>query len=31
MLRPKYGFTKSIVKREEKHTFLIPRWLQNRA
>ena len=31
MLRPKYGFTKSIGKRKEKHTFLIPRWLQNAA
>ena len=31
MLRPKYGFTKSIGKRKEKHTFLIPRWLRNAA
>ena len=31
MLRPKYGFTKSIGKPKEKHTFLIPRWLQNAA
>jgi hypothetical protein len=31
MLRPKYGFSKSIGKRNEKHTFSIPRWLQNAA
>ena len=31
MMRPKFGFTKSIGKPNEKHTFLIPRWLQNRA
>ena len=29
MLRQKHEFSKSIVKRKEKHTFLIPRWLRN--
>ena len=31
MLGQKHGFTKSIGKRNENHTFLIPRWLQNAA
>ena len=31
MLGQKHEFSKSIVKRQEKHTFLIPRWLQNAA
>ena len=29
ILGRKHGFTKSIGKRKEKHTFLIPRWLRN--
>ena len=31
LLVRKHEFAKSIVKPEEKHTFLIPRWLRNAA